>query len=214
MKYDLVLLSCEGSETANMNQQVLFNYAAAGGRVFASHFHYAWFNSGTYGTSNLAQWTPGSNNLGDITSSIVTTLPNNQPFPKGVALSQWLGNVNALTNGKLPIQAARHNANVSPANTPSQPWIVADGTNATEYFSFDTPLGATPDKQCGRTVFSDLHVGAASGDYQGPIKITPSGCTANDLSPQEKALEFMLFDLSSCVQPNGTPPAPPTPTPN
>jgi hypothetical protein len=213
-KYDLVLLSCEGAETANMNQQVLVNYAAAGGRVFASHFHYSWFNSGTYGSSNLATWTPGSNNIGDITGSIVTTLPNNAPFPKGVALQQWLGNVNALTGGKLPIQAARHNANVSAANTPSQAWIVADGTNATEYFSFDTPLNTAPEKQCGRTVFSDLHVGAASGDYQGPFKVTPTGCTDKDLSPQEKALEFMLFDLSSCVQPNGTPPAPPTPTPN
>jgi len=214
MQYDIVLLSCEGAETANMNQSVLLNYSAAGGRVFASHFHYAWFDSGTYGSSNLASWSPGSNNIGDITASIVTTLPSSAPFPKGLALQQWLGNVGALSGGKLPIQQARHNADVSASNTPSQAWIVADGSNATEYFSFDPPLGATPDKQCGRTVFSDLHVGAASGDYTGLGKVTPSGCTPGDLSPQEKALEFMLFDLSSCVQPNGDTPQAPTPTPN
>ena len=54
-KYDIVMLSCEGQETTSMNQQVLFDYAANGGRVFASHFHYAWFNTGPW----LAARQPG-----------------------------------------------------------------------------------------------------------------------------------------------------------
>ncbi len=217
MKYDMVLLSCEGSETLSMNQQALFDYAKGGGRVFASHFHYAWFNTGPFGSANLATWSPGTNNMGDINANIVTTLPNNQPFPKGQALKQWLGNVSALTAGELPIKVARHNADVSAANTPSQAWIVADNNakpaGATEYFSFNTPLGTPEANQCGRVVFSDLHVGAASGDYANGSMTVPTGCANNGLSPQEKALEFMLFDLSSCVTPNGQPPVPPPPTP-
>ncbi len=216
MAYDIVILSCEGSETGSMNQQALFDYAGAGGRVFSSHFHYAWFNSGPFGAQNIASWSPGSNDMGDIQANIVTT------FPKGQALKDWLGNVGALQNGELPIQAARHNADVSAANTASQAWISADNNanpaNATEYLSFNTPIGVAADKQCGRVVFSDLHVGAASRDYPNPLPppfgvgmTAPDGCASNGLSPQEKALEFMLFDLSSCVQPDNQPPQPPPP---
>ncbi len=128
--------------------------------------------------------------------------------------------MNALTNGVLPIQQARHNADVSVSNTPSVPWIVADGNGSpppTEYFSFNTPTtGAMLDdagdpEYCGRVVFSDLHVGAASGDTGGTV---PGECASGDLSPQEKALEFMLFDLSSCVTIGNQPPVPPmTPPP-
>jgi len=213
MKYDILLLSCEGHETDNMNQQVLFDYAAAGGRVFASHFHYAWFNTGPFGNENLATWTTGGQQIGSsLNATIVTTLPNSTPFVRGQALLAWLGNVNALTGGELPIQAPRHNADVSAANTASQPWIVADPSaqvpGATQDFTFDTPLNVAPEKQCGRVVFSDMHVGAASGDYANS-KTTPGGCADNDLSPQEKALEFIFFDLSSCVTPNNIPMQPP-----
>jgi hypothetical protein len=221
--YDMVILSCGGGETANPNPQALNDYADLGGRVFASHFHYAWFIQPPFSGDNLATWTRGTNSIGNINGVIETTLPNGATFPKGVALQKWLSNVNALTGGLLPIQVSRHNADVSVANTPSTPWIVADRTapapGATQYFSWDMPITAATETACGRIVYSDLHVGAASGDYGQaagsqtipPNSVTPSGCANNALSAQEKALEFMIFDLSSCLTPVGSSPMAPVP---
>jgi hypothetical protein len=235
MNYDIVLFSCEGAETQNMNQTALEQYTAAGGRVFASHFHYAWFNSGPFGSDDLATWTAGANpmtstniaNLLSIDGVIDQTLPDGGVFPKGQALDKWLGVVGALeTNGDLAIAQGKHNADVSPANLPSQSWIHADtdtsNPGATQYFSFNTPVNAPLDDAgepafCGRVVYSDLHVGAADltipADYGGigAGGTVPTGCVSRDLSPQEKALEFMLFDLSSCVVPDDQPPPPPPP---
>ncbi len=220
---DVVLLSCEGSETRDSGNQlitatdqaILQQYANDGGRVFASHFHYKWFNDGPLSTPALATWVTGSQTILDTQSfpGVVTqTLANGQPFPEGVALQQWLTNVGALTNGQLPIWYARHN--VTTTNFPPvQQWITLDKSvgaapGAPQYFSFDTGKSGEGGV-CGRVVYSDLHVSGGPGqstngvpgDYPGFNfgGVVPSGCAAHPLTPQEKALEFMLFDLSSCI---------------
>jgi hypothetical protein len=240
MPYDIVLLGCEGYDTYNPVPQTLFDYATNGGRVFASHFHYAWFtddpstnpfitiNGAAAGSTDagvstpLANWATGAQLFGsNVVDGIVQqTLPGGGAFPRGVAMYQFLQNTNALVsaaNGlELQMTGSRHNANVTSSNPLSVPWIVADSnsptTYPTQYFSFDMPFGSTATEQCGRIVYSDLHVGAASNDYGGygdptyglidQPAIVPGGCTKGMLSPQEKALEFMLFDLSGCVTPD------------
>jgi len=222
MPYDILLLSCEGGETFNANPQVLEQYLNAGGRAFASHYHYAFFTPpgesmqsymppADWG-NNLAAWTDGSNGGIQSNGKIVQTLNGStQPFVKGQALFQWLGLNGALGVGgapamELPITPPRYNAVVGPGNKPSQQWINDDTTGNTMYFSFDAPVNAPvqPDggapNYCGRAVFSDLHV---SGNQLDP---SPN-CTQRALSPQEKALEFMIFDLSSCVIPDTVPPS-------
>jgi hypothetical protein len=242
MPYDILLLSCEGGETYNAVPASLEAYLNAGGRAFGSHFHYSWF-SGPIGSgqsyaapadwgTNLATWTTDQNGGSDPMGGIIDQTLNGTttPFSKGVTLAKWLGVVGALGQAPPPdpatdlaIAAPRYNAVVGPANKPSQAWITSDAdgiAGQTMYFSFDTPVnapvpagGGSP-QYCGRAVFSDLHVSGATNDDTG--KPPPASCQNVDLSPQEKALEFMLFDLSSCVIPDTVPvptdgglPAPP-----
>src|SRR6185295_14983658 len=62
--------------------------------------------------------------------------------------------------------------------------------------TFNTPVGAAPDKQCGRVLYSDFHVNDAAS-----YTLTfPTECDASPMTAQERALEFMIFDLASCIQ--------------
>jgi hypothetical protein len=81
-----------------------------------------------------------------------------------------------------------------------------------QYLSANTPLGVDAADQCGRVVLSDIHVSGGGDDAEDTSDSDieyPNGCTSTSLSPQEKVLAFMLFDISGCVVPDTQPPAPP-----
>jgi hypothetical protein len=215
-----------------------FHYAWFSGPIASTG---ATYTAPTDWGANLATWVADQGNAnGPIGGQLDTTLNGSTaPFSKGVSLQKWLTNVNALGQngvaaGELSIYSPRFNATVAATNTPSQPWISADSAStnpgATMYFSFDTPVKPAPlpdggaGPYCGRAVFSDLHVSGDPSEKdtgnskgKGGGSPPPAGCDNTDLSPQEKALEFMLFDLSSCVIPDtvtvpkdgGLPPPPP-----
>src|SRR5690242_17050957 len=110
-------------------------------------------------------------------------------------MSEWLANVGASpVPGQIAIHQGQHTVDaVNPAM--SRQWIYSPAPQSVQYLTLNTPPGVAPDQQCGRVVLSDLHVSA--GDKVAfPF---PDGCVSQGLSPQEKALLFMLFDLSSCV---------------
>ncbi len=212
-KYDLLIMSCEGgtvdtAKTPAMRQNV-YDYASVGGRVLATHWQHIWYSGGPLPVPQTGTWSDRS----DPNSPTIGTI--NQSFPKGKALAEWLVNVGSTDPlGQVTLFDPRDNVQAVNAEYSTE-WMTIQNTTApapqtaVEYMSFNTPIGVAEDMQCGREVFTDLHVGDASDDNAGEEYPFPSGCAMGDLSTQEKVVEFMLFDLSSCVQNDEVEPEPP-----
>jgi hypothetical protein len=210
-RYDLVILSCEGSTFEDIkppaSRQALYDYASIGGRVFASHWHHVWFSQGPAPVPGIGTWADREDPQSPATGTINTS------FPKGQALADWLVNVGASTTaGEFEIIEGRDNIQAVTSAEATE-WITLQNANesrdptAVEYLSFNTPLGVAEEQKCGRMVYTDLHVSATGADRPGdPF---PSECEVRDLTAQEKAVMFMLFDLSSCIMNDDDPPEPP-----
>jgi hypothetical protein len=212
--YDILVMSCEGSQLAPVKLPFINNikrYADGGGRLFNDHLHFYWLRNGPVPWPTTATYIGnGPVPLSPIAGLIDTT------FPKGGALADWLVTVGAsAARGQIQLYGAQHS--VDAVQPPTQRWIYVNQTPApTEYLTFNTPVEAAPAAQCGRVVETDIHVKDVPSNQVGkddsdPIKPFPTGCLSTTMSAQEKALEFLFFDLSACIQPDGTIPVPPPP---
>ena len=76
--------------------------------------------------------------------------------------------------------------------------------------------GCASDSECHDYAYTASCTGIPAGNY-GTCSSTsgtefPVACKQGDLSPQEKSLEFMFFDLTACVSPDNLPPPKPVVT--
>ena len=105
----------------------------------------------------------------------------------------------STVRGQIPITQGKQTA--SGLNTmKAERWVTWTDAMSITYpqnFQFTTPNEVVPEARCGKVVFSDMHVSATSSSN--PATPYPGGCDTNPLTPQEKALAFMFFDIASCV---------------
>jgi hypothetical protein len=215
LKYDIVLNGCDainGSRSASA-YTAMGAYLNGGGRVFATDSFEDWFQppSGIAPFQTVADWQTwlSGNSYGNYFADT--------SFPKGKAFGDWLisNSVATNANGGVEIALTDTYADVNasgPKNYPnSTRWIynadtASNASWSTSYLSFNTPVGAPTPQQCGRAVFSGVHVFYPSGS-----QVFPAECAGGDPAYKinQKALEFLFFDLSSCVQDDQQPPIPP-----
>jgi hypothetical protein len=236
--YDMAIFSCEcaeqggkadaggaaGNETP-AGYTHLHDWLNEGGKVFASHYHYTWFKDNAD-----PAWAATATWLGSSIASGMGTDDIDVSFPKGVVFGQWMANVGALASSGPPptISLSSVASSVSNVNTATtQRWIYDPATspNDTKYMSFLTPIGGTTlpagdggaeggtgesKVYCGKAVFTDLHT--SSGLFATAMNV-PGDCKAAPLTAQQKALEYLFFDLAACVAPEDKPVPEPPPNP-
>jgi hypothetical protein len=215
--YDMLLNACECAEQAAEKPQSSIDnvvaYANAGGRLFNTHYHYYWIDP-TKVSSPIARnpaWASTATFIPEQTGTTSITGFVDATFPKGDAFAHWLLNVGASTElDRFPVEQARYNATA--VRPPSLRWVSDPDIGDTEtmspallHYTFNTPVGVPAAEQCGKVLFSDFHVASSLMS----AATFPSECDDSSMTPQELALEFMLFDLSACIQEDTQPPKPP-----
>jgi hypothetical protein len=211
--YDIVFLACEGGEFPSdktpESRARMFDYANQGGRVFFSHYHKFWLEQGPAPFPDVMSFNDTLDDL-DLEATVETS------FPKGQALADWLVNVGgSMTPGLVPLVDAQNTGRTeNPAL--AQRWVydpldASTASPSVKYMTANTPIGAAEGNECGRIVYSDIHVATndPAGDQSSPSLPFPEGCHTTDITPQEKVLIFMFFDLSACVIPDHVAPMPP-----
>jgi hypothetical protein len=214
--YDIVLFSCEGAQYPETKPQAAMDavkaYADLGGRVFATHWHNVWLEGTAVDQqqkpavwTSIATWTNNEDALQKNSYSLIDELAN----PKGRAFATWMEEVGGSTirdhivlqnqdpdpqTGVVVSTGRTTCSKVDPSK--AERWVyLPDQGRGTQNFQFTTPNEAPEAERCGKVVFSDMHVSGLSGSGE-----YPDSCgTSNELTPQEKALAFMFFDIASCV---------------
>jgi hypothetical protein len=205
--YDIVFLSCEGDQveaqkplTSMMNMK---GYADIGGRVFASHWHNIWLG-GDFKNGNgnvaipewkaIARWNGNDGNPGN--PIIIDEASNG----KGPAFAQWMLNVGGSTvRDQIELVSGTGRATSTFVDGAKAEKWVNTKADTPQMFQFTTPNEVVADQRCGKVVFSDMHVSGTSNVDNNFPDSCPGGAGNLDLTPQEKALAFMFFDIASCV---------------
>jgi hypothetical protein len=216
-KYDIVMLSCEGGQGKGSKPltalQAMQKYADKGGRVFMSHWHNIWIGGADGDAAHgIAEWEAVATWDYDAPQTdVAITAFIDQVVPKGMSFAKWMKNTEpTLPLGELPVKEPRYTCTSAVAGKAEQ-WIYVDGAHSdpTGHYSvqdllFTTPQSKLPEERCGKVLFSDMHVSSGSKSCggtscNGTNYAFPLGCSTTPLSPQEKALAFIFFDIASCV---------------
>jgi len=220
-KYDLVMLPCDcgdeygstGKSTSWKVTQTYMNnikaYTNVGGRLFTSHWGREWIEGGILDSAPLTAPFPS---VATWDNGVYGSDPEyglvDQSFAKGIDFATWLQNVGgSVSLGKFWISPTRFDVKATTGTT--QQWVKYSGTpyggtvNPAD-MTFNTPYAAVPAMQYGRVMYTDMHLAEGFNSSSFPKECTGLG----PLSAQEKAAEFLLFDLGACTTP--LPPPPPT----
>jgi hypothetical protein len=190
-QYDVVMLPCQGMAAPKTADELnnFVSFANSGGRVYSSHYSYDYMD-GNLSLAPVANWQTGQYSGTGGNATVDTS------FAEGETLAQWLQLVGATTTeGQMALSTVR--VDMSGVVAPTQSWLTLNGPpdqGAVMQFVYDAPVGGK--NQCGRVLFNEYHVENPVNAPKGMA--FPNECsTGTAMTPQEKLLEFSLFELTN-----------------
>jgi hypothetical protein len=230
-EYDMVISDCRGNASGGPtagsgNAGRVRQYLNRGGRFFASHFSHNWLQHGdavydpsapiATGLNDAVTWTPHTTGLENGTGIIAQNPPRERASLRIDTFIDWMLNENATTlvgsdyTFNIPEPRSRATAlgeyTEEFVHCDGGTGCMSEGDKRPQQLAFNTPY-APPEEgaACGRVVYTGFHVSVIGTGNQN----FPAMCTG-DLSPTEKSLVYLFFDLGACV---GEEPQPPSCTP-
>jgi hypothetical protein len=216
-QYDMIIDACQGAAPTDKPEAAIQNlnaFAAAGGRVYLSHYeNFAIWPPATSGETSA--WSPtGTQDPNAATSAITTAanVPVDLGFPKGGALAKWAQSVGASTQQGQISMLSNSRTDVLGANPPARAWLsgdvsgmfMLDGGPTSEVYQYSFYAGASA---CGKVHYADYHVSAGT---QTAGLAFPTECpTAGPDAIATDLFEFFLFDALACTQDDSQPPQTP-----
>lgn len=223
IKYNVVFVNCSGTSNARTllrDPQVLKNieeYVRRGGRMYVTDYSYDFIQQVPefapficYNDKEACTvTTPHSFNTathpGKTATETLFTAQVDETHPGGAALTRWLSALPQPTlGGKVRIE--------DPISTfvlirqmaqdlvkhPSTVWLRAPlgGMTRPVTVTFDYPAG---EAACGRVLYSSYH----TREHDDHSVTFPRYCPSGNMLPQEHVLEYLIFELSSCINPPG-----------
>jgi hypothetical protein len=220
--YDMVVADCEGAtwDAGSVERDAsggnVREFVNRGGRLFASHLSFSWLDGN--GTQAYAAATPIATGLGpaatwdrtlytDTSGTGVISVGRPRASARIQNFAAWAAREGIATAPAYQFNIVDPRSTNTGIGTSSEEFVYrSDGNQRVQQFSFNTPYAAPKAAVCGRVAYSGFHVSAGGGTQPYIDAVFPAHCTGA-LTPQEKVLLYMLFDLGSCV---GNTPPPPT----
>jgi hypothetical protein len=222
-KYNLVIVNCtnDGFE-AKFTPTVLQNlehYVRNGGRLYATDWAYDFINQVPEFAPYLC-YVPGG--VGGV--SPATSCPGTPQTPGEAhsnrswnaaaqvhdqTLANWLGVFpNTIINNQVPVQfnfvVINHTGD---ATHPTTVWLDGDAMDPTLLPQYDKgvrPMTVTFDyQQCGRVHYSTYNTEPAAAPTDNATYRYPTCNNRTDFNPQERLLEYLIFETAQCVGPIG-----------
>jgi hypothetical protein len=216
-EYDMVISNCRGNadgapaadsdDAANVRR-----YVNRGGRFFASHYSHNWIQQGTdpysaaspldTGLAPAVVWQAHDMNISNGTGILSQNPPRDHASPRIQTFIDWMVSEGAVDPATLSFNIPEPRSRATTLGEFTEEFVYCEGGVCDresrwrpQQVAFNTPYAA-PDTgaACGRVVYSGFHVSVTGTNAQ----TFPEHCVG-DLTPPEKTLLYLLFDLGACV---------------